>query len=163
MGRSVSLAAYMLLSRYGEGWFARKLGSNTERRGIASVARPAGSLIWINVISVSSADAVLALCQRLLDQNPFLNCLITTQTEEAAEALRGQMPARIIHHNTPVDAALYVATFLDHWRPDLCVWTEAAFRPAFVVQAKRRNIPTVYIDAIMSAKSFRRYRLLQIG
>lgn len=160
MGRSVSLAAYMLLSRYGEGWFARKLDSNTERRGIASVPRPDGPLIWINVISVSGTDAVLTLCRRLLDQNPFLNCLITTQTEEAAQALRGQMPARVIHHYIPVDASLYITTFLDHWNPDLCVWTETAFQPAFVVQAKRRNIPTVYIDAIMSAKSYRQYRLL---
>jgi 3-deoxy-D-manno-octulosonic-acid transferase len=159
MGRSVSLAAYMLLSRYGEGWFARKLDSSTERRGIASAPRPDGPLIWINVTSVSGADAVLTLCRRLLDQNPSLNCLITTQTDAAAQALQGQMPPHIIHQHIPADAAPYITTFLDHWKPDLSVWTEAEFQPAFVVQTKQRNIPTVYIDAHMSAKSFRQYRL----
>ena len=60
MGRSVSLAAYMLLSRFGERWFARKLNaSNLERKGIASAPRPDGSLIWINALSVQSADAIL--------------------------------------------------------------------------------------------------------
>ncbi|MHA1128622.1 MAG: 3-deoxy-D-manno-octulosonic acid transferase [Alphaproteobacteria bacterium] len=159
MGRSVSLAAYMLLSRYGEGWFARKLDANTERRGIASAPRPEGPLIWINVNSVSGADAIMTLCRRLLGQNPLLNCLITTQTEAAAQSLQGQMPSRMTHQYIPVDAVPYITAFLDHWEPHLSVWTETEFQPAFVVQAKRRNIPTVYIDASMSAKSFRQYRL----
>ena len=160
MGRSVSLAAYMLFSRYGEGWFARKLGTNDERRGIASAPRPDGPLIWVHATSVSGADAVLALCRRLLDQNPTLNCLITTQTDTAAQALQGQMPKRIIHQSIPVDASRYITAFLDHWNPDLSVWTEAEFQPAFVVQTKERHIPTVYVDASMSAKSFGQYRLL---
>ncbi|PCJ74525.1 MAG: 3-deoxy-D-manno-octulosonic acid transferase [Rhodobacteraceae bacterium] len=159
MGRSVSLAAYMLFSRFGEGWFARKLDTNPERRGIASIPRPDGPLIWINATSVSGADAILALCRRLLDQNPTLNCLITTKTNAAAQALQGQMPARMIHQCIPVDANSYVTAFLDHWKPDLSIWTEAEFQPAFVVQTERRNIPTIYIDASMSAKSFNRYRL----
>ena len=159
MGRSISLAAYMLFSRYGEGWFARKLDTNTERRGIASAARPDGPLIWINATSVTSVDAVLTLCRRLLDKNPTLNCLITTQADAAAQALEGQMSPRMMHQSVPVDASRYINAFLDHWRPDLSVWTETGFQPAFVVQTKRRNIPTVYIDASMSAKSFRQYRL----
>ena len=159
MGRSVSLAAYMLLSRYGEGWFARKLDTNTERRGIASAPRPDGPLIWINVTSISGADAILTLCRRLLDQNPYLNCLITTPTEATAQALQGQMPPRMVHQYIPVDATPYIAAFLDHWKPDLSIWTEAEFQPAFIVQTKRRNIPTAYIDASMSAQSFRQYRL----
>ena len=159
MGRSVSLAAYMLLSRYGESWFARKLDANTERRGGALAPRPDGPLIWINVTSVSGADAILTLCRRLLDQNPSLNCLITTQTEAPTQALKGQMSARMVHQYIPVDATSYITAFLDHWKPDLSVWTEAEFQPAFVVQTKRRNIPTVYIDALMSAQSFRQYRL----
>jgi 3-deoxy-D-manno-octulosonic-acid transferase len=149
----------MLLSRYGEGWFARKLDANTERRGIASAPRPDGPLIWINVTSVSGADAILTLCRRLLDQNPSLNCLITTQTEAAAQALQGQMPPRMFHQYIPVDATPYITAFLDHWKPGLSVWTESTFQPAFIVQTKRRNIPTVYIDALMSAQSFRQYRL----
>ncbi|MCK4861182.1 MAG: 3-deoxy-D-manno-octulosonic acid transferase, partial [Rhodobacteraceae bacterium] len=159
MGRSVSLAAYMLFSRYGERWFTRKLDTNTERRGIASAARPNGPLIWINATSVSGADAVLSLCRRLLDKNPALNCLITTQTDAAAQALEGQMSQRMMHQCVPVDASRYINAFLDHWTPDLSVWTETGFQPAFIVQTKRRNIPTVYIDASMSAKSFRLYRL----
>ena len=159
MGRSVSLAAYMLLSRYGESWFARKLDANTQSRGIASTPRPDGPLIWINVTSVSGADAILTLCRRLLDRNPTLNCLITSQTEAAAQALNGQMPPRMMHQYIPVDASPYITAFLDHWKPDLSVWTETEFQPAFVVQTKRRNIPTIYIDALMSTKSFRQYRL----
>ncbi len=159
MGRSVSLAAYMLLSRYGEGWFARKLDTNPERRGIAAVPRPNGPLIWVNVTSVGGADAILTLCRRLLVQNPSLNCLITTQTDVAAQALQGQMPPRMIHQSTPLDASAYITAFLEHWKPDLSVWTDTEFQPAFIVQTKRRNIPTVYIDTSMSAHSFRKYRL----
>ncbi len=162
MGRSVFLAAYMLLSRYGEGWFARKPDStNPERRGIASTPRPDGPLIWINISSISGADAILTLTRRLLDQNPALHCLLTSRTEHIARALHGQMPPRMIHQYIPVDATANINTFLDHWHPDLSVWTEAEFQPAFVVQTKRRGIPTIYVDAHISARAFRRYRLFR--
>ncbi|OUS07496.1 hypothetical protein A9Q96_06195 [Rhodobacterales bacterium 52_120_T64] len=159
MGRSVSLGAYLLFSRYGEGWFTRKMDANAQQRSVASAPRPDGPLIWINVVSVSGADAILTLCRRLLDQNPSLNCLITTQTDAATQVLLGQIPARMFHQYIPVDATPHIRTFLDHWKPDLSVWTETEFHPAFVVEAKRRNIPSVYIGASMSAQSFRKYRL----
>ena len=159
MSRSVSLAVYMLLSRFGERWLIRKLNApNPERKGIASVARPDGPLLWINATNAQSADAILALSRKLLDQNPDLNCLVTTQSETTASAFKGHMPPRTILQYVPVDATAYINAFLNHWRPDLSVWTGAGFQPAFVVQTRKRNIPTVYIDALMSAKSFRRYR-----
>lgn len=159
MGRSVSLVAYLLLSRYGERWFARKLNTpNLERKGIASAPRPNGPLIWINALSIQSADTILTMSQRLLDQNPDLTCLVTVQSKETADALEGLMPPRMILQYIPVDAAAYINSFLNHWRPDLSVWTGTGFQPAFVVQTRKRKIPTVYIDATMSAQSFRKYR-----
>ena len=161
MGRSVSLAAYMLFSRFGERWFARKLStSDFERRGIASTARPNGPLMWINATTVQSADTVLALTRRLLNQNPELACLITTQSQSTVSAFEGLMHPRMILQYIPVDAKTYIDAFLDHWRPDLSVWTGIEFLPAFVVQTRKRNIPTVYIDALMSTKSFRKYRFV---
>ena len=114
MGRSVSLTAYMLLSRFGERWFARKLNSpNPERKGIASVARPDGPLLWINATDVQSADAIFALSRRLLDQNPDLTCLITTQSETTASVFEGLMPPRMILQYVPVDATAYINAFLN--------------------------------------------------
>lgn len=163
MRRSVSLAAYMLFSRYGERWFARNLDKTStclaERKGIASHPRPDGKLIWFHASSVSGADTILGLSRQLLTKNPDLTCLVTTRTEATAQAVEGVMPDRMIHQFIPVDATSYIDTFLDHWQPDLTVWTETAFQPAFVVQTKRRNIPTVYMDASMSAQTYRRYRL----
>lgn len=159
MGRSVSLAAYLLLSRFGERWFARKLNaSNLERKGIASAPRPDGPLIWINALSVQSADTILNLAQRLLDQNPELTCLVTVQSETTAEALKGLTSPRIILQYIPIDASSCINAFLDHWRPDLSVWTGSGFQPAFVVQTRKRKIPTVYVDALMSSQAFRQYR-----
>lgn len=156
MGRSLSLAAYMLLSRYGEGWFARGTSdANFSQRP----DRPNGPLIWIHAESVGGTDAILTLARTLLNQNPNLSCLITSTTETVARALNGQMPARTINQTIPVDAERRISVFLDHWRPDLSVWTETSFQPAFVVETSRRKIPIVYIEAIMSTKSFGRYRL----
>lgn len=160
MGRSVSLAAYMLLSRFGERWFVRKLNThNPEHKGIPSAPRPDGPLMWINIENVQSVDAILALSRRLLDKYPDLTLLVTTRSEKITAALNGQMPSRVILQYLPVDATSCINAFLNHWRPDLSVWTGASFQPAFVVQNTKRKIPTVYVDALMSTKSYRRYRL----
>ncbi len=146
----------MLLSRYGEGWFAR---GTSEQDLLQRPDRPDGPLIWIHAESVSGADAILTLVRTLLNQNPNLSCLITSTTEAVARALNGQMPARTINQTIPADAEKQISAFLDHWQPDLSVWTETSFQPAFVVETSRRKILIVYIEAIMSTKSFGRYRL----
>lgn len=129
-----------------------------ERKGIASLARPEGPLIWIHAASIGEALSVKRLITRLLERYPVLNILVTTGTVTSAEILSAQLPDRALHQFVPVDRIAWVRRFLDHWRPDAAFWVESEIWPNMVFETQTRGIPMVLVNARMSAKSFSRWR-----
>ena len=129
-----------------------------ERRGIPSLARPAGPLIWVHAASVGEATAMLALIERLLKERPTLEILVTTGTVASATLLDKRLPARARHQYVPVDLPRWIGRFLDHWRPDLALWVESELWPNLVLATHARGIPMVLINGRLSAASYARWR-----
>ncbi len=129
-----------------------------ERRGIPSMARPHGPLIWIHAASVGEATAMLALIERLLEQRPTLEVLVTTGTVASATLLDKRLPARARHQYVPVDLPRWIARFLDHWRPDLALWVESELWPNLVLATHARGVPMVLINGRLSTASYARWR-----
>jgi 3-deoxy-D-manno-octulosonic-acid transferase len=170
--RSGLLALYLALSRRA-GWLARRwldrrrragkedgarLG---ERMGMAGLPRPEGPLVWFHAASVGEAVSLLELLRRLRDGRPDLTCLVTTGTVTSARLLAARLPPGCLHQFVPLDVAPWVARFLDHWRPDLAVWTESELWPAMLVETHRRGVPMLLINARISQRSFRRWRRMR--
>jgi len=130
-----------------------------EREGRPSHARPAGPLVWIHAASVGEAVSTLSLIDRLAAERPALNMLVTTGTVTSARLLATRLPTGHARHQyAPVDRALYVRRFLDHWKPDLAIWIESELWPNMITEARRRRIPMILLNARMSITSFRRWR-----
>src|SRR5437870_10079220 len=129
-----------------------------ERRGIPSLTRPPGPLVWIHAASVGEATAMLALIQRLLEERPTLEILVTTGTVASAALLDKRLPARTRHQYVPVDLPRWIARFLDHWQPDLALWVESELWPNLVLATHARGIPMVLINGRLSAASYARWR-----
>jgi 3-deoxy-D-manno-octulosonic-acid transferase len=129
-----------------------------ERRGISSVTRPEGPLVWIHAVSVGEATAVLGLIEHLLGTRPDLEILVTTGTVTSACLLETRLPARARHQFVPADMPSWTARFLDHWRPDLALWVESELWPNLVFAAHARDIPMVLVNARLSARSYGRWR-----
>jgi 3-deoxy-D-manno-octulosonic-acid transferase len=128
-----------------------------ERLGIAGQRRPAGPLAWIHAASIGEAVSVLALIERMLDERPGLEILITTGTVAAARLLEPRLPRRARHQFAPADLPGAVARFLDHWRPDLALWVESELWPNLVLMTRKRGIPMVLLNARLSARSHARW------
>ena len=94
-----------------------------ERLGQPNVKRPAGRLAWFHAASVGETNAVLPLMEALAKERPSLSFLLTTGTVTSAKLAAQRLGPRAIHQYAPLDAPEYVARFLDHWRPDLAVFT----------------------------------------
>jgi len=129
-----------------------------ERRGIPSIARPFGPLVWIHAASVGEATAMLALIERLLEERRTLEVLVTTGTVTSATLLDKRLPARARHQYVPVDLPRWIGRFLDHWRPDLALWVESELWPNLVLATHARGIPMVLINGRLSAASYARWR-----
>lgn len=169
MPRSAGLAAYLALSRRAAPLAERALRRRVERgredperlqerHGVASQPRPPGRLIWFHAASVGEALSIQELIRRLLDEDEALSFLLTTGTVTSAKMLSTRLPPEVSHQYIPLDVQHYVERFLDHWRPDLAVWTESELWPALMVETHRRGIPMALINARMSERSYSRWR-----
>ena len=111
-----------------------------ERRGFSSQPRPPGPLAWVHAASVGEATAMLVLIERLLQERPGLEILVTTGTVSSAGLLENTLPARARHQFVPVDLPQWIARFLDHWRPDLALWVESELWPNLVLATHARGV-----------------------
>ena len=129
-----------------------------ERLGQASAERPAGRLAWFHAASVGETIAILPLMSALAEQRPSLSFLLTTGTVTSAKLAAQRIGPRAVHQYAPLDAPEYVASFLDHWKPDLAVFTESEIWPNLILESSTRGIPLALINARMTKRSFRRWR-----
>jgi 3-deoxy-D-manno-octulosonic-acid transferase len=171
MRYSLPLSIYLAVSKRLEGYAERKLQARLtlgkedearlpERKGVASQARPEGQLVWFHAASVGESLSLLDLIETLLEEQPDANMLITTGTRSSAELLAKRLPDQTIHQFVPVDVVSYVRRFLDHWKPDLAVWTESELWPALIVETHTRDIPMLLLNARMSSASHKKWRWL---
>ncbi len=129
-----------------------------ERLGQAEHPRPDGPLIWFHAASVGESLSLLPLIERIGQDRPAINILITTGTVTSAKLMGERLPNGVIHQFVPVDRPAYVQRFFDHWRPDLVLWAESEFWPNLVLEPARRNIPLVLINGRVSPKAFRGWK-----
>jgi len=166
------LWAYLAFSRHAEGFAERKLAKRLaagkedetrldERRGIASRPRPKGPLIWFHAASVGESLSLLELSRRMSEERPDLRFLVTTGTVTSAEVMANRLPDVATHQFIPLDATAYVTRFLDHWRPDVAVWTESELWPSLLVETAKRDVPMLLINARMSRQSADRWRFMK--
>lgn len=123
----------------------------SERMGVAGRDRPPGRLVWLHAASVGEALSLLPLVDRLLARD--LRVLMTTGTVTSAKLMAERLPPAAIHQFVPVDRPAWVRRFLDHWRPDLVLWSESDFWPNILAQVKARGIPLILVQGRVSAKS----------
>ncbi len=132
-----------------------------ERRGVASRARPDGTLLWLHAASVGEAQSALILIKAILLDNPDLQILVTTGTLTSAQRMEEVLPEQAFHQYMPVDYPEWVTRFLDHWSPDLVLWMESELWPHILQEIEARNIPAALINARLSDRSFARWKLFK--
>ena len=172
MARPLALSVYLAFARravpFAERRLARRLGEGKEdparldeRRGLAGRPRPDGPLVWMHAASVGESLSLLDLIRQLGAARPDLSVLVTTGTVTSAGLMAARLPDRAVHQYVPLDAHAFVTRFLDHWRPDLAIWTESELWPALLTQTAGRGIPMLLINARMSQASAERWRFLR--
>ncbi|MFN0218859.1 MAG: glycosyltransferase N-terminal domain-containing protein [Hyphomicrobium sp.] len=129
-----------------------------ERLGFAGRPRPDGGVIWTHAASVGETLAVLPLIDDILNAAPKAHVLLTTGTTTSADLAALRLPTRAFHQYVPLDVPQYAARFLEHWRPNMAIFTESDIWPNLVLATAARDIPLSLVNARMSPTSQRRWR-----
>ncbi len=172
MARSIALAVYLAATAMAGGLVRRKIYQRAkdgkedpqridERFGKASLERQPGKLIWFHAASVGESLSVQGLISEILNEDPDQCVLITTGTKAAAAILGSRLPKRVAHQYVPVDTPKAVNSFLDHWKPDVAVWTESEFWPRLMVETHKRNIPMLLVNGRITVETRNRWRKLR--
>ena len=118
-----------------------------EKLGEPSAERPAGPLIWLHGVGVGEVMALRGLIERLSLERADLNFLVTSSARSSAQVIDANLPARTIHQYLPLDFPGPVARFLNHWQPDLAVWSDQEVWPRLAATCAKRRIPQAYVAA----------------
>ncbi len=127
-----------------------------ERKGIASLARPDGVLIWLHGASVGELISLLPIAEHFTAKGAPV--LVTSGTVTSAEVASRRLPKGAVHQYLPLDLPAYVKRFLDHWKPDIGIFAESELWPNMIHAAHARGTHLVIVNARMSERSFRRWR-----
>ncbi len=117
--------------------------------------RPAGPLVWLHAVGLGEVMALRGLIDALAGARPDLNFLVTSSARASGEVFSTALPPRTIHQYLPLDVPKFRRRFLDHWRPDLSVWSEQDLWPGLIVETARRGIPLALVNARMGDRAFR--------
>lgn len=125
-----------------------------ERRGVPGRGRPEGPIVWIHGASVGESLSVLPLVHRLKLLQPNFKFLVTTGTITSARLMAERLPEGAFHQYIPLDHPQFVASFLDHWRPQAALFVESEFWPNLILAARERVEFMALINGRVSPKSY---------
>lgn len=132
----------------------------SERYAVYATPPLAGTL-WVHAVSVGEVNAAAPLIDALLREHPHQRLLVTTITPTGSARVRALWGDRVEHVYLPYDLGGMVRRFLDHYRPQLGLIVETELWPNLLFACRDHGIPVYVVNARLSARSLRGYRLLR--
>ncbi len=117
--------------------------------------------VWLHAVSVGEVNAAAPLVNALRAQRPDIRWVITTITPTGSERVRALWGDQVDHVYLPYDVPGGVRRFLEHFRPRLGLILETELWPNMLFGCRDRDIPVYVLNARLSARSLRGYRLLR--
>lgn len=114
--------------------------------------------IWIHAVSVGETNAAAPLVKYLQESYPDKPLVITTMTPTGKERVERAFGNSVRHCYLPYDYPGAVKRFLNAARPELAMVMETEIWPNYIDLCHRRDIPMIYTNVRMSARSFDGYK-----
>ncbi len=131
-----------------------------ERFGIFSWSKKSKPVIWIHAVSVGEVKAATPIIHNLLSQYPQYSILVTTVTPTGFQTVRELFSNEISHLYLPYDLPVAVRKFIEKIKPELIITMETEIWPNLFHLCNEKHIPVLLVNARLSEKSAKRYRLV---
>lgn len=116
--------------------------------------------VWLHAVSVGEVNAAAPLVDALRRLRPDIRWVITTITPTGSERVRALWGDAVDHVYLPYDVPGSVGRFLNHFQPSLALILETELWPNMLFGCRSRAIPVYILNARLSARSLRGYRLV---
>lgn len=116
--------------------------------------------LWFHAASVGEIKVVAHLIQYLKRLRPQLRVAVTTMTEMGFNTAGETLDDSIIVRFFPIDSAPLISRVMSRLAPRMIVIAETEIWPNLVLQAAKRGIPLVLVNARLSERAFGRYRMI---
>ncbi len=133
MARSLSLAAYLAYAR-----------GAPQTAPTPTLPRPAGNIVWGHATDQQHLNVLVQVIDRILTHRPDVCILLTTKDNFEPQRT---LPEHALWQRMPDDTVSGADAFLDHWQPDLCLWTCGHLMPAFLSCTNKKGTPLYLVDA----------------
>src|SRR6266849_2748003 len=170
-----SLAASLALLLSAPWWLLRMARYNKYRAGLAErlgfvpkrlcgrdvaryVSANGRSCVWIHAVSVGEVLAVGQLINELRAANPGARIFLSTTTAAGQKLARERHGEENVFY-FPLDFAFAIRPYLKRLRPKLVVLAETEFWPNFLRLVRRSGAKLAVVNARISDRSYRGYRL----
>lgn len=127
------------------------------RERFGFVARQALPSIWFHAVSMGESVAAREIINKLLDEHPELNIVVTTTTPTGARLIIDGLGDKVTHHYSPCDLPGTIKRFAKRIKPKALVIMETELWPNWLHFMKKSGIPVVLSNARMSEKSAQKY------
>jgi len=116
-------------------------------------------VLWAHAVSVGEVNVCTQLIRALEPRLPNLKILVSTTTSTGMGELQRKLPSHISKIYYPIDRRACVTRALGAISPRAIVLIEAEIWPNFLWHAQDLGKPVFLVNARLSDRSYRRYRL----
>jgi 3-deoxy-D-manno-octulosonic-acid transferase len=131
-----------------------------EKFSICTKKRLAGKLIWFHGASVGEILSVIPLIKKLEKNNNIKQILVTSNTLSSSKILSNFKLKKTIHQFFPIDTNHHSNKFLSYWEPSVAIFIDSEIWPNMVNNIKKRSLSLVLMNARITEKSFKRWKML---
>lgn len=117
--------------------------------------------VWLHAVSVGEVNAAAPVVNALRVLRPDIRWIITTITPTGSQRVRALWGDAVDHVYLPYDVPGSVSRFLCHFRPSLALILETELWPNMLFGCRDRQIPVYILNARLSARSLKGYRVLK--
>lgn len=100
--------------------------------------RPAGRLVWVHAPGPDALQGATELAHRMVEDDGVHVVMTCTARVPPREGITSQPP--------PADTPAEARAFLDHWQPEVAIFTDGELRPAMVHECAERSLPVMMVD-----------------
>ena len=116
-------------------------------------------ILWFHAESIGESFSVISLVKKLCNKNYFI--IFTTNTTIGKQAIRDKLKDNVAIQYFPYPNKKYIKRFYDTWRPEKIFFIEDEIYPTILSFLKKKNKNIYLLNARMSNKSFKHWKIFK--